>query len=126
MKHSHKVLLGLALTSVLAVATAATLTATWVNPTTNTDNSALLSSEIKSTRIEYGTCSAPNVFGTKAGDVVVNGALTTGTVPNLPPGTWCARAYTTNIYNVESAASNVASKVVAAPTPNAPTNFSFN
>ena len=86
----------------------------------------MVPADIKQTRIEYGTCSAPGVFGTKAGDVIVNGVASAGSITNLTPGTWCARAYTMNIYNVESDPSNVASKVVAAPKPNAPTNFSLN
>lgn len=124
MKSLRYIAAGLAVLFV-GVVFAATITATWTNPTQNTDGTTLASSEIKQTRIEYGTCNG-TAFGAKSGEVIVEGVGTTTSVQGLTPGTWCARAYTTSIYGVESDASNVASKVVAAPKPNAPSNFSWN
>lgn len=119
--------LGLLIT---ASALAAGLTATWVNPTTNTDSSAIPASgpgSIASSLISYGTCSSDGKsIATVAGTVPVTGSATTGSIPNLAPGTWCASVSVTNTFGAASAQSNVASKVVAAPTPSAPTNFSLN
>lgn len=122
-----KKLLPFILLAASAIAAAATLSTSWTNPTQNTDSSAIPATgpgSIASTRVEYGSCSG-TAFGTKSGEVTVQGAATTASIPNLGPGTWCARAYTTNTYGSESGPSNVASKVIAAPTPNPPTGFSL-
>lgn len=114
-----------------AVALAATLTATWTNPTTNTDSSAIPATgagSIASSRLEYGTCTGSGTtlaIGTKMGEVVTTGMATTAVTPDLAPGTYCGTVKVTNTYGAESGASNVGTKVVAAPIPNKPTNFSF-
>lgn len=99
---------------------AATVNVTWTNPVEYTDNTPLPSSAISRTRIEYGTCAAGNAFGTKAGDFISSGNDTAETSPNLAPGTYCFRAYTT-ASGIESAASNVSSSVVPQPAPKPPT-----
>lgn len=118
-----------ALAAAFATATfAAILTVSWTNATQNTDNTAIPASgpgSIASTRIEYGSCAGTNVFGTKAGEVTVTGQGTTASLPNLGPGTYCARAFHTNTYGEESGPSNVASKTIAAPVPKPPSNFSL-
>jgi hypothetical protein len=100
-------------------ALAATVTANWVNPTQYTDGSALAVTAITQTRIEYGTC-VSGAFGVKAGEFVSAGNDTSQVSPNLAPGTYCLRAYTT-ASGVESAASNIATVSVAQPAPRPPT-----
>ena len=112
-------LLGLCLAN---AAGAATVTVTWTPPTTNTDESAIPATgpgSLTTYRIEYGTCLAGGAFGVKAGEVT-RAAPATGTTLNLQPGTSCVRAFVANTYGNESAASNVASKIVPAPTPKPP------
>lgn len=118
----RRLLLVLALLS--SAVLAASYPVTWKNPTQNTDGSALALQDIKQTRIEFGTCNGTG-WGTTLKEIVVPGTGTSATSPDLTPGTWCGRAFTQNIYGVESGPSNVYQKVVAAPTPNSPTNFSF-
>lgn len=118
---------GLSAIFITAVAIAATSNVTWVNATQNTDNTLIPATgpgSIASTTIEYGTCNG-TAFGSKLGQIVVTGPLTSASMPSMQPGTWCARALHTNTYNASSDVSNVAVKVVAAPTPNAPSNFSW-
>jgi hypothetical protein len=99
---------------------AAPVTIDWDLPTTYVDGTPLPGAAIARTRIEYGTCAAGGAFGVKAGEFSVAGGAVTATSPNLAPGTWCFRAYTT-ANGVESPASNVASKVVPQPAPSPPT-----
>jgi hypothetical protein len=124
----HSILIAtLLLTSLLgSFVQADTVTIGGTNPTTNTDNTAIPSTgagSLVTLRIEYGTCSAANVFGTKAGEVSrtagAPGAQFTHTI-NLNPGTTCVRAAVSNTFGTESAASNVVSKVVSPPTPRPP------
>lgn len=110
---------------VFGLATAATVAVSWVPPTTNTDTSAIPATgpgSLVTYRVEYGTCSAPGVFGVKAGEVP-RPAPATGTTLNLQPGTSCVRVFVNNTYGNESIPSNVASRVVDAPTPGPPTNL---
>lgn len=118
----------LLIASLLACSAAlgATVTVTGTNPTTNTDGSTIAATgagSLTTLRIEYGTCSAPNVFGTKAGEVSraagAPGANFSQAL-NLQPGTTCVRALVANTYGVESDASNVAAKVVDPPKPGPP------
>lgn len=111
-------------------AEAGTSTLSWVNPTKNTDGSNIVDDNVDETslaswRIEFGTCSAGNVFGTKVGEVIrtrpVAGSLTGGVI-NTASGLKCFRVLVTNKSGKESLASNVASRTVESPTPNAPTN----
>lgn len=127
-----RVVIGLALLGfmvfqiVAGVANAATVTVTWVPPTTNTDGSTIPATGIgslKTYRIEYGTCSANGVFGTKAGEVTRSAPASTA-VLNLNPGTACVRVVVSNTYDIESDASNVATSVVPFPKPSAPTQTS--
>lgn len=120
--------LGLVLALVGAAALAASVTATWEHPTQNVDDSAIPASgagSIASTRIEWGTCNGA-AFGSKAGEVVVPAPGKTTSIPNLGVGTWCARAFAKNTYGEESDASAVAQKVIAAPKPKPPANFSLD
>lgn len=122
-----KKLLPLLLLFPAAVVLAAALNVTWTNPVQNTDNSAIPASgpgSIASTRIEYGTCNGA-AFGTKLGEVVIAGQAESGVLPNLAPGTYCARAFTKNTYGEESDTSGVAQKVIAAPKPKPPSGFSW-
>lgn len=99
-------------------------TVTWTNPTTNTDGSAIPASgtgALTSTRVEYGTCSGTNVFGTKIGEQVAAMPATSTTFTNLAAGsTYCFRAFSKNSYGNESGASAVVSKSIPGPTPNPP------
>lgn len=112
----------LALFTVALPAMAADVSVSWTQPVTNTDGSAIPASgagAIASNRVEWGSCSGA-AFGVKAGEKTVTPAATSTTVTGLAPGTHCFRAYATNTYGAESAASNVASKVISPPTPNPP------
>ena len=103
-------------------ALAADVAVTWTQPTTNTDGSAIPATgpgSIASNRIEWGTCNG-TAFGTKVGERVVSPVATSATVTGLGPATWCFRAYATNTYAQESAASNAAQRVVNPPVPNPP------
>lgn len=114
----------------IAVATAAvagTVGLSWTNPAQNTDGSAIPASgpgSIASTRIEWGTCSG-TAFGSALGEFVVQGAAESATTPDLPPGTYCLRAFSRNSYGKESGPSAVAQKTIEAPTPRPPGNFSI-
>lgn len=112
-------------------ASAGTSTLTWVNPTTNLDASPIVDNgtdetSLASWRIEYGTCSAPGVLGTKVGEVIrtrpVGGASLTTAVLNTQSGLKCFRVLVKNLAGGESPPSNVASRTVEAPTPSSPTN----
>lgn len=117
------ILIGLCLAG---IATAATVTVTGTNPTQNTDNSTIPATgegSLTNLRLEYGSCSAPGVFGTKVGEIsrtaAAPGANFSHTI-NLNVGTSCVRAFVANTYGNESLPSNVAVKVVDAPTPKPP------
>ena len=99
---------------------AATVSVSWTNPVAYVDNTPLAAVSITRTRIEYGTCSAPGVFGVRTGEFISAGNDTTEVSPNLPAGTYCFRAYTT-ASGVESAASNVDDTVILQAAPRPPT-----
>lgn len=88
-------------------ANAAKMFVTWVPPTQNTDGSPL--TDLVGYRIEWGSCSASNVFGTyQAGVNVAAGVTRTAIYPtNL--AVVCAHVFAINSKNVLSAASNTAS-----------------
>lgn len=111
----------LAALCIAGIAQAATVTVTWVNPTTNTDDSAIPASgpgALTNARIEYGTCNGA-AFGVKAGEVTRPQPATSTTL-NLQPGTTCVRVFVSNTYGSESSSSNVGTKVVDAPIPRPP------
>lgn len=128
MKTTRTLLIAIAAAALLSLSTAeaATVTVTGTNPTTNVDTSTIPATgegSLTNLRIEYGTCSAPGVFGVRAGDVPrIAGAPGSNfsQVLNLQPGTSCVRAFVSNTYGVESIAGNVVAKVVNPPTPNPP------
>ncbi len=111
-------------------ADAATSVVSWTNPTTNTDTSPIVDTagdetRLESWRIEYGTCSAPNVFGARIGDVVRmrpagSPPLTSATL-NTQSGVKCFRIYVANAVAQESDASNVTSRTIDPPKPRSPT-----
>lgn len=128
MRTRFRALSALVLTLAAGLALAATITATWQNATQNTDNSAIPATgpgSIANTRIEWGTCNA-DTFGTKAGEKLVTGAVTTTATPDLAPGRWCLRAIHINTFGVESDPSATAIKVIDAPKPRPPGNFSVS
>lgn len=112
-----RILLSIAALLVGAAAFAGTVNLSWTNPTTYTDNTAIGSTDITQTRIEYGSCSG-TAFGTKAGQQIVNGSATADAI-TLAAGTYCFRAYTTAL-GVESAASSVTTATVTQSAPNPP------
>ena len=104
------------------VVDAATLTPSWTLPTTNTDGSTIPATgpgSLTGTRVQYGSCSG-TAFGVMTAERLVVAPATTTVFDNIDPGTYCVRAYARNTYNMESVASNVASKVIPAPVPGAP------
>lgn len=112
-----KKLLALLLLPLSAFAGSATVS--WVHPLTYTDGSTLPLADIQQTRVEYGTC-AGTAFGVKAGEVIVTGTATSTVINNLAAGTWCFRGFS-KAKNLESATSNISSKVVPQAPPNPPT-----
>lgn len=136
MKRSHHMsatLAALALASCALLESppveAATVTVTWSNPATNTDDSPIpadgaQAGSLQTWRVEYGTCLAGGAFGTKAGEVLrtrlAGGPELTTAVLNLNPATVCTRVLVANTYSVESAPSNVVTRVVAPPQPRPP------
>lgn len=120
-------ILALALIGIAAVneAHAGSLQATWTAPTSNTDGTAIPATgagSITKYTLYYGLCvgSALPATPTKL-DVT---ALTV-TVSGLAPGTWCTAVTATNTFGQESAQTNVATKVILAPTPNPPGNLTL-
>lgn len=114
----------IAIAAVLLIAPlahAADITVTWTHPTVYTDGSALPVASITQTRVEYGTCTG-TAFGTRINQGAVTGSAATIVFRNLPPATYCFRAYTT-ASGVESAASVTATKVISQPAPGAPSNL---
>lgn len=118
-------LLTLTLIFVASSAWAGDMALTLTQPTQNTDGTTIPASGVGrliGNRFEWGSCAgtAPNyTFGTKAGEQAFTVPTTVYTVVNLLPGTHCARAYASTTY-AESAPTNVVSKVIAVPVPNAP------
>ncbi len=115
-------------------ADAGTSTVTWTNPTNNTDLSPVIDNgtdetSLTSWRIEYGTCSAPTVFGVKAGEIVrarpIGGASLTSAVLNTKSGLTCFRVLVSNLAGNEAGASGVGSRTVPSPTPNPVTNVTL-
>lgn len=94
------------------------LNTSWSNPTTKTDGAALAPASITQTRIEYGTCSAAGIFGTKQGDFKLTGNGTAAFVP-LAAGTYCVRLYT-SVGAAESAISSVTASGIATAVPPPP------
>lgn len=100
-------------------ASADTVTATWINPTENTDGTPIpVSGEgaLTSARVAWGTCSAEGVFGTEAG-AIVRSMPVSSVVFNLKPGNWCVRVTVTNTYGETSEPSNVATHFTPPPKP---------
>lgn len=121
-----------AILAVLALASAAALAATvnvtWDNARTNVDGSTIPSAgegAITATRVEWAPCGPGDTFGAKAGEAVVPGNVSSLVTPNLPPGRWCVRGIHVNGYGVESDPSGVAVRVIDAPKPRPPENFSL-
>lgn len=116
-------------------ADAATSIVSFVNPTTNMDASPIVDNgtdetSLASWRVEFGTCSAPNVFGVKAGEIVrtrpVGGASLTSVTLNTASGLKCFRVLVTNLAGKESDTSAVASRTIDAPTPRSPTSVTVS
>lgn len=103
-------------------AIAATATVSWAMPTQNTDGSAIPVGGIGSidfTKVQIGTCNGSG-FDSVLGEVIVPAPNTSTTISEIEPGTYCFRAFVTNTYGSESAASNVASKVFDPVIPKPP------
>lgn len=113
------VLVGLLLST---IANAASLNVSWSNPSSNVDGSAIPASgpgSLTGTRVEYGSCNG-SAFGVASGQQIVLAPASNASFPNIGPGSYCVRAFAQNTFGSESAASNVASKIVPAPVPNPP------
>jgi hypothetical protein len=106
-----------------SIAQAASINASWNNPTQNTDGTSIPASgpgSITGTLVEWGTC-AGTAFGTKAGEQFVASPATSVRIDNLAPATHCVRAFSRNTFGQQSAASNVLARTITAPVPNPPT-----
>jgi predicted phage tail protein len=100
-------------------ALAANLDLTWTYPSKNVDGTdipATGAGSIASSKVEWGTCTG-TAFGTKAGEATVPAPTKTYSVPNLAPGTHCARVAVTNSYGVASDFTAAVSRTVDAPKP---------
>ena len=112
------------------VSLAGTADLSFVYATKNTDGSVIPTTctatpcgKITKGTIEYGTCSGPNIFGTKQGEIALVPPVAAATVSLIVVQTYCFRASNTNDYGVLSSFSNVASKANAPPTPEAPASL---
>jgi hypothetical protein len=97
----------------------------WLNPTQNTNGTPLAASSITQTRVQYALALAGPVCawaGNSVQQVISQGNGTGVSTPDLPPGNWAFRAFTTAA-GEESTASNVACKVIDPPKPNPPTGL---
>ena len=83
----------------------------WIAPTQNTDGSPL--TNLAGYRIYYGASSTQLTQTIQ----LANAGLTTYVVRDLAPGTWYFAVTAYNSAGVESALSNIASKVVRFPGP---------
>lgn len=111
----------LSLLFIAGPALAGDITATWVNPTTYVDGSALPAVDIQQIKVEYGTCSG-TAFGTKIGEKVLPTVAATTVLTGLAPGTYCLQVRVM-AKNVLSVPSNVVTKIIVQPAPNPPTNL---
>lgn len=94
----------LALLLLASPAFAAKVIVHWINPTTNTDGSALTNLAV--IRLEWGTC-VGSAFGVLQASILAPPSA--GSTPIYPTGlaTVCVRAYARNTLGVESVPSNV-------------------
>lgn len=97
----------------------ATDTITWTHPTERTDNSPLPLNQIKHTQVSWGTAAGGPYTG---GSVNVPGPATTTTFQRTTAGTRCYVAYTVDLQDRISAASNEACKTIVSP-PKAPSGL---
>jgi hypothetical protein len=107
----------IALFFLCGVALADTATVSWELPTQNDDHTPIPAAgpnSLLGTTVEYGSCSAPGVFGTKQGEKFVAAPATTTQIDLAEPQTYCLRASVKNASGAVSGFSNVATKVVAA------------
>lgn len=88
-------------------ANAAKMFVTWNAPILNTDGSPL--TDLVGYRIEWGSCSAPNVFGTFQAGVNVPATVTRTAIYPTNLAVVCAHVFAINSKNVLSTASNTAS-----------------
>lgn len=86
---------------------AAKMFVTWVAPTKNTDGSPL--TDLAGYRVEWGSCSAPNVFGTFQAGVNVAATVTRTAIYPTNLAVVCAHVFAINSKNVLSAPSNTGS-----------------
>ena len=115
---------GLALGLIVTTcAMAGDATVTYTLPTQREDGTALPVSEIRHVLIEAGTCSAPNVFGTKEAEKLVAPPATTTTITTPGYGDKCYRAFTVDTGGRVSASSPVRTKAFTVPPPSPPGNF---
>jgi hypothetical protein len=79
---------------------------TWINATQYEDGSLIVDGTgddvVASTRVVYGTCSAPGVFGTETGAKVVPWPGAAASFTGLPGGTYCFRARHTTVGGTSS------------------------
>ena len=126
---ARKAWMAVAVAAFATVAFAAVLSFSWTAPTENTDGSAIPSSGAGSLTeyvISYGPCNSGRTALTSVTGTVVRAAPNLSAVsPDLAPGTWCGYAQARNTYGVLSDPSNVGFKVIDAPKPKPPTNFSM-
>lgn len=104
------------------------LVVTCLAPTSNTDGSPLVASDLSRYTVEYSSCASANVISTPVLGTfnTPNAAVCGATLPNLAPRTYCVRMTATRTDGVVSDYSNTASGVVAAvpSKPNPPSNVS--
>lgn len=97
----------------------ATDTVSWDHPTQRIDNTPLPLSQIKHTQVSWGTVSGGPYT---AGSVNVAGPANSTVVQRTTAGTRCYVAYTVDLQDRISVASNEACKTIVSP-PKQPTNL---
>jgi hypothetical protein len=112
-------------------AEAGTVVVSWTNPTLNTDDSPIPTTQgdpeaLQSWRIEFGTCAAGGAFGATLGEFIrtrpTAGAPLATATQNVPAGPKCFRVFVRNFMGNESTASNVSARDIPAGTPRPATN----
>jgi hypothetical protein len=82
---------------------------TWTRATTYTDGTVMPLSAIASHRIDVGTCSSANVFGTRLAVTYPSATATTRKITGFATGTYCVRMYTKTVAGLLSDPTGVAS-----------------
>lgn len=117
------VLIAVAFAFLVTAANAADVTVSWTKATQRVDGTTLPESEVERYVAEYGSCSAPNVFGNIIGSAFAAGSTNSLVISGLGAGSqYCFRMYTEDTDELMSDASATATTFIQNTQPNAPSN----